>query len=99
VAAPIGNQNAAKAKLWHAAILRALDKRGCGDRLKALDELAEKLLVAVETGDLAALKEFGDRIDGKPAQAVTVSGDEDSPLVISTIERKIVRPNTTDSNG
>ncbi len=96
--APVGNQNAAKAKLWHAAILRALDKRGCGDRLKALDELAEKLIDAVSTGELAALKEFGDRIDGKPAQ--TIAGDPENPLnVVQTIERKIVRPNASDTNG
>jgi hypothetical protein len=75
--APVGNQNAAKAKVWHAAILRALDKRGAGDRVQALDELAGKLLDLVATGDLAALKEFGDRMDGKPAQAVTVAGDDE----------------------
>ena len=72
--APVGNQNAAKAKVWHAAIMRALDKRGAGDRVKALDELAGKLLDLVGTGDLAALKEFGDRLDGKPAQAVEHGG-------------------------
>lgn len=83
MAAPAGNQNAAKAKVWHAAIMRALDKRGAGDRLKALDELAEKLLQAVETGDLAALKEFGDRIDGKPAQQVTLASDPEAPFTIS----------------
>jgi hypothetical protein len=82
--APAGNQNAAKAKVWHAAIMRALDKRGAGDRVKALDELAGKLLDLVATGDLAALKEFGDRLDGKPAQAVAVSGDgEGGPVSLS----------------
>lgn len=78
--APVGNKNAAKAKIWHAAIMRALDKRGGGDRVAALDELAGKLLDLVATGDLAALKEFGDRLDGKPAQAI-IGGDEDDPAV------------------
>ena len=54
--APLGNKNAAKAKVWHAAILRALDKRGAGDRVKALDELAAKLLELVATGDLAEFR-------------------------------------------
>lgn len=76
--APVGNQNAAKAKQWAAAIHRALEKRGGGDKAKALDELAEKLLLACDTGDLQALKEIGDRIDGKPKQ--TIAGDEDAPL-------------------
>ena len=95
--APLGNQNAAKAKVWHAAIMRALDKRGAGDRVKALDELAGKLLDLVATGDLQALKEFGDRLDGKPAQ--TIAGDPDAPLeVIQRVERTIVRANAPDSN-
>lgn len=93
--APVGNKNAAKAKVWHAAILRALDKRGAGDRVAALDELAGKLLDLVATGDLQALKEFGDRLDGKPAQ--TIAGDPDAPLeVVNRIERAIVRPNPAD---
>lgn len=91
--APLGNQNAAKAKLWHAAILRALDKRGAGDRVQALDELAGKLLDLVATGDLAALKEFGDRLDGKPAQ--TISGDPEAPLhaITEIVNRGVVPPN------
>lgn len=80
--APIGNQNAAKAKVWHAAIMRALEKRGAGDRLAALDELAGKLLDACANGDLPALKEFGDRLDGKPAQAVELGGMNGEPFVV-----------------
>lgn len=76
--APVGNQNAAKAKMWAAAIARALEKRGGGDKAVALDALAEKLLLACDQADLQALKELGDRLDGKPKQ--TVGGDEDAPL-------------------
>jgi hypothetical protein len=84
--APVGNQNAAKAKVWHAAIMRALDKRGSGDRVQALDELAGKLLDLVATGDLAALKEFGDRLDGKPAQIVIGDSNEDPIQHSHTVE-------------
>lgn len=83
MAAPLGNKNAAKAKVWHAAILRALDKRGAGDRVAALDDLAGKLLDLVAQGDLQALKEFGDRLDGKPAQVI--AGDPEAPLEIREI--------------
>lgn len=76
--APVGNQNAAKAKMWAAAIHRALEKRAGGDKIKALDELAEKLLTKCDDTDLAALKELGDRLDGKPAQ--TIAGDDDAPI-------------------
>lgn len=78
--APVGNQNASKGRLWHQAILRALEKRGGGDRVKAMDELAEKLLEAVATGDLQALKEFGDRIDGKPHQSIDSETHVDGTL-------------------
>lgn len=85
MAAPLGNRNAAKAKIWHAAIMRALERRKpANERIAAIDELADKLLDLVSTGDLAALKEFGDRLDGRPAQAVTVAGDEDgAPIALS----------------
>jgi hypothetical protein len=82
MAAAIGNQYAAKAKMWHAAIQRALDKRGVS-RVEALDALAEKLLEKCEEGDLSALKELGDRLDGKPAQSVTLAGDEEKPLELN----------------
>jgi len=70
--APRGNQNAAKAKVWRAAIERALERRTKSrlDGIREIDALAEKLLELVAAGDLPALKEFGDRIDGKPAQAI-----------------------------
>lgn len=83
--APLGNQNGAKAKVWRAAIDRALERRTISrkDGIKEIDALADKLLDAVATGDLPALKEFGDRLDGKPAQAVEMSGELDiSRLVI-----------------
>jgi hypothetical protein len=74
--APQGNQNAAKAKVWSAAILRALDRRKPADeRIKAIDELADKLLDECYSGDLAALQELGNRLEGKPAQAIDVSGE------------------------
>lgn len=77
MAAPIGNNNAAKAKRWSAAIERALANRSRKASLDALDALAEKLLAKCDEGDMSALKELGDRLDGKPMQAVeaNVSGN------------------------
>lgn len=78
MAAPVGNQNAAKAKVWSAAIQRALDARTSKLEQKlAVDELAEKLLAQCDAGDMTALKELGDRLDGKPHQStdVALSGD------------------------
>lgn len=78
MAAAPGNQYAAKAKQWQMAIERALDKRGAADRREALDALAEKLLAKCDEGDMTALKELGDRLDGKPAQ--TIGGVPDAPI-------------------
>jgi hypothetical protein len=79
MAAAVGNQYAAKAKQWQMAIERALEKRGASDRRAALDELASKLLDKAAEGDMVALKELGDRLDGKPAQAIV--GDPEAPPV------------------
>jgi hypothetical protein len=82
MAAPVGNQNAARAKTWRAAIERALERRTKSrtDGIAEIDALADQLLTLVAQGDLAALKEFGDRIDGKPAQ--TIGGDPENPLEV-----------------
>ena len=85
MAAPIGNNNAVNGKRWNDAINRALEMRCKGDGIKALTELAEKLLTNAERGDMQALKEIGDRIDGRPAQSMTLSGDGDKPIVSKMI--------------
>lgn len=91
MAAPIGNQNAARAKVWRAAIERALDKRSRGDRAAALESLAEQLLTLCEKGDLGALQELGNRLDGKPA-TIIVGDDEQPPVRFARIVRVIRKP-------
>jgi hypothetical protein len=78
MSAPIGNQFAKKAKIWEQAIKRALARRANGEIDHGLDELADKLLNACANGDLPALKELGDRLDGRPTQ--TLAGDPEAPL-------------------
>ena len=96
MAAATGNQYAAKEKRWCAAINRALDQRSRVASIEALDLLAEKLLAKCDEGDMSALKELGDRLDGKPAQVI--QGDAENPLHLFTkIERTIVRTKTADT--
>lgn len=78
--APAGNQNAAKAKRWSAAIERALCKKYGRELAEAMDELALKFIDAVEKGDISAFKEFGDRIDGKPKQQIETTGPDEGPI-------------------
>ena len=50
--------------------------------------MAQKLVERGLEGDIAAIKEVGDRLDGKPAQAVEVGLE----VQITRIERQIVDP-------
>ena len=92
-----GNQNAANGKLWQAAILRAVQNRSRLAKKEALDALAEKLLAKCDEGDLQALKEFGDRVDGKPGQAVALTGAGGGPLQFQEVVRKIVDSRNPDA--
>lgn len=67
--APKGNKNAARGRTWRDAIDRAMKRNRT-----ALDKCADALLNAAMTGDMTALKELGDRLDGKPQQAIEHSG-------------------------
>jgi len=61
-------------KPWADAIRMAIAQ----DDPERLRKLAKRLLDKAEEGDMAALKELGDRLDGKPAQVV--QGDAEQPL-------------------
>lgn len=94
MAAPLGNQNAKKAKVWTEAIKRAL-ARYSGESVDAgLDKLADKLVKAAMEHDdsLAAaqiMERIGDRVEGKPAQAI-IGGDSDDPAIRTSVEVKFV---------
>ena len=81
---PIGNTNASKGKPWRDAINWALEnyeKEGKVARNMALREIALKMIENALEGKQDAVKELGDRIDGKPAQAIV--GDPEQPLQVS----------------
>lgn len=68
-----------KEKLWKSAIERALERRNGKINLKGIDEAADALIaIAIEKKDISALKEIGDRLDGKSPQAIV--GDVDAPI-------------------
>lgn len=81
--APIGNKNAAKAKRWEGALARALARAAEGQGVEAgLDRVADQVVAAALAGEKEAWQEIGNRFDGKPAQSVTVGGDDENPLKI-----------------
>ncbi len=77
-------------KIWRGAIRKAVSERlavedadGKVRKIKALNLLAMSLVKTGLTGDVSALKEIGDRLDGKPAQAIAIKGDPDSPVIFN----------------
>ena len=46
-----------------------------GENFKKLRSIARKLIEKAETGDIQAIQEIGNRLDGKPAQAVDLTHD------------------------
>lgn len=92
--APAGNQNAAKAKKWTAAIERALCRKSGKALADALDDIAEKFIEAVEQGDLAAFRELGDRLEGKPHQSTSIENPDGSPL-LSGVTVSFVKSDST----
>jgi len=75
--APLGNHNAAKAKRWQDALLKALARFESGEIKagQALDKVAEMVVRMALGGEKDAWQEIGNRLDGKPAQAVELSGE------------------------
>jgi hypothetical protein len=74
MAAPPGNKFAAKGKAWFDAL-----RKECVQR-DALAKLATVVVDQALAGERWAVEEIANRMDGKPAQSVTVSGDPDNPL-------------------
>lgn len=58
-------------KLWRDALSVALKRTGPDNR-PYLARIAEKCVMAADNGDMAAIKEIGDRLDGKPHQSMEV---------------------------
>jgi hypothetical protein len=76
----LGNNNAGKARIWSDALRFACLK----DKTR-LKKLAEILVQKACEGDMAALKELGDRLEGKPAQALIGGGSDDPPITVKEI--------------
>jgi hypothetical protein len=77
MAAPKGNKNSSKEnRIWG----KTVKKLAVQEDYKRIHKVAEALFRKAEDGDIAAIRELGDRIDGKAEQ--TISGDSDQPITI-----------------
>lgn len=77
-----GNPGGRKAdKPWRDALMLAVNEAD-GDK-KKLRKIAEALVEQAMDGDVSAIKEIGDRIDGKPKQQIEHSGDAENPVAVA----------------
>jgi hypothetical protein len=77
MSAPLKNQNSRKDnRIWGKTIRKLAVQEGA----KRMHRVAEALFKKAEEGDVASIKELGDRIDGRAEQ--TISGDSDQPITI-----------------
>ncbi len=74
-----------KSKPFREAIQRALD--AAGDDKDALQQVATALVGKAMMGDVPAIKELADRMDGKVAQAI-IGGEEDDPAIVVTWQKQ-----------
>ena len=83
-----------KSKPFKKALYEAL--KAADDDSKMLKKVALALVAKAQDGDVPAIKEIADRLDGKVTQPI--GGDEDNPLnLVHQIVRVIKNPGNTDS--
>ena len=77
MSAPKGNKNSSKEnRVWG----KTIKKLAIQEDYKRIHKVAEALFRKAEDGDISAIKELGDRIDGRAQQ--TISGDSDAPITV-----------------
>ena len=84
--APIGNQNAAKQRMFYDKLRLVLTQEP--HRLRSI---AEQLVKKAEEGEPWAIKELIDRVDGKAHQAVALENSDGSPL-LQSIQVSFIKP-------
>lgn len=86
-----GNQNARKGKEWFDALRYALANYEDDDvkRGQALKKIGKTLIAKALEGDMQAIKEIGDRIDGKAVQVIDATIEEVTSVEQLTDEQLI----------
>ena len=80
VGAPFGNTNSNKNnRIW----ANTIRKLAIQEDYKRIHAIAEKLFEKAQEGDLGAMKEVGDRLDGKAVATTEITGVDGSDLPIS----------------
>jgi hypothetical protein len=91
VGAPLGNTNSSRNNRMWADTIRRVIAQSDGE---ALRKVAEALVIKAQEGDISAIKELGDRIDGKSVATTELTGVDGSQLPLS-IGISFVEPTST----
>lgn len=67
-------------KLWTAALRIAVNEAAEDGNGKKLRAMADKVVQLALEGDMQAIKEIGDRLEGKPAQRTEIVGEGGGPV-------------------
>lgn len=77
-------------RIVQAAILSAMETGQTPEQF--VKPYADKLREMALSGDMSAMREMFDRLDGKPAQQVQLSGDAEGAPIRHHVEQVIVDP-------
>jgi len=61
-----------------------MELAAAGKDHKALRKVAKALITKASDGDVSAIKEIGDRLDGRPTQATEISGRDGEAIQVQT---------------
>ena len=82
--APKNNQNASKSNRLYAETIKRINVQSEG---QVAYDIAMALINKAKEGDISAIKEFGDRVDGKSVSTTELSGIDGTDLPIGiTVE-------------
>jgi hypothetical protein len=91
--APLGNTNSSKSNRLFGDTIRRMVVQSEGEIAR---KVAEALILKAQEGDIAAIKEFADRVDGKSVATTEISGPDGSPLRLG-LPIEFVDAHTTDN--
>lgn len=80
--APIGNQNAVKAKRCRDALIKALAHSAEGDADAALVRISQKVVALADQGEQWAVSMIFDRVEGKVPAGVELTGANGGEIVV-----------------
>ena len=87
MAAPIGNTNAVKGKMFYDKLRKRLTQEP-----HRLERIVNELITQAEQGEAWAVKEVIDRLDGKAVQTTEMQNSDETPI-LSGIQVMFVKPN------